>query len=39
LWAEYEQLSEPGGTFAMRRASGRDQIYPVFRELLRKETQ
>ncbi len=37
LWAEYERLSEPGGTFAMRRASSRDQIYPVFRELFRKE--
>jgi uncharacterized sporulation protein YeaH/YhbH (DUF444 family) len=39
LWAEYERLSEPGGTFAMRRASARDQIYPVFRELFRKEAQ
>ena len=37
LWAEYERLSEPGGTFAMRRASAREQIYPVFRELFRKE--
>jgi uncharacterized sporulation protein YeaH/YhbH (DUF444 family) len=37
LWTEYERLSEPGGTFAMRRASARDQIYPVFRELFRKE--
>jgi len=37
LWAEYERLSEPGGTFAMRRASERSQIYPVFRELFRKE--
>src|SRR6185295_19582889 len=25
LWSEYERLSEPGGTFAMRRASGREQ--------------
>jgi uncharacterized sporulation protein YeaH/YhbH (DUF444 family) len=39
LWAEYERLSEPGGTFAMRRASSREQIYPVFRELFRKEAQ
>ena len=39
LWAEYERLSEPGGPFAMRRASARDQIYPVFRELFRKEAQ
>jgi uncharacterized sporulation protein YeaH/YhbH (DUF444 family) len=37
LWAEYERLSEPGGAFAMKRASGREQIYPVFRELFRKE--
>jgi uncharacterized sporulation protein YeaH/YhbH (DUF444 family) len=39
LWAEYERLAEPGGTFAMKRASARDQIYPVFRELFRKEAQ
>ena len=39
LWAEYERLSEPGGSFAMRRASARNQIYPVFRELFRKEAQ
>ena len=39
LWSEYERLSEPGGTFAMKRASAREQIYPVFRELFRKEAQ
>ena len=39
LWAEYERLSEPGGTFAMRRASARSQIYPVFRDLFRKDAQ
>jgi uncharacterized sporulation protein YeaH/YhbH (DUF444 family) len=39
LWTEYERLSEPGGAFAMRRASARNQIYPVFRELFRKEAQ
>jgi uncharacterized sporulation protein YeaH/YhbH (DUF444 family) len=39
LWTEYERLSEPGGTFAMRRASTRSQIYPVFRELFRKDAQ
>jgi len=27
------------GNFAMRRAAQRDQIYPVFRELFRKEAQ
>jgi uncharacterized sporulation protein YeaH/YhbH (DUF444 family) len=39
LWAEYERLSEPGGAFAMRRAAARNQIYPVFRELFRKDAQ
>jgi uncharacterized protein len=39
LWAEYEQLTEPTGNFAMRRATQREQIYPVFRELFRKESQ
>jgi uncharacterized sporulation protein YeaH/YhbH (DUF444 family) len=39
LWAEYERLCEPGGAFAMRRAASREQIYPVFRELFRKEAQ
>src|SRR4029077_16429276 len=38
LWAEYERIAETTGNFAMRRASERDQIYPVFRELFRKET-
>lgn len=38
LWAEYERLAESGGTFAMRHASAREQIYPVFRELFRKES-
>jgi uncharacterized sporulation protein YeaH/YhbH (DUF444 family) len=39
LWAEYERLVGPAGGFAMRRVTRRDQIYPVFRELFRKETQ
>jgi uncharacterized protein len=39
LWAEYERVAEASDNFAMRRASERDQIYPVFRELFRKETQ
>jgi uncharacterized sporulation protein YeaH/YhbH (DUF444 family) len=34
LWAEYEPLAA-AGNFAMRRASAREQIYPVFRELFR----
>ena len=37
LWAEYERLAEAGGTFAMKRAGSRAEIYPVFRELFRKE--
>ena len=37
LWAEYERVAEETRTFAMRRASSREQIYPVFRELFRKE--
>jgi len=37
LWAEYERLAQEGSTFAMRRASAREQIYPVFRELFKKE--
>jgi len=37
LWAEYESLVATGN-FAMRRANERMQIYPVFRELFRKES-
>ena len=38
LWAEYERLVEvENGRFAMRRASAREEIYPVFRDLFRKE--
>ncbi len=37
LWAEYEQVADKSKTLAMRRASSREQIYPVFRELFRKE--
>jgi uncharacterized sporulation protein YeaH/YhbH (DUF444 family) len=39
LWAEYERVAEACGNLAMRRATQRDQIYPVFRELFRKESQ
>jgi uncharacterized sporulation protein YeaH/YhbH (DUF444 family) len=38
LWAEYERVSQENATFAMKRASAREQIYPVFRELFRKES-
>ena len=37
LWAEYERVAEGSANLAMRRASEREQIYPVFRELFRKE--
>ncbi|MCC7039524.1 MAG: YeaH/YhbH family protein [Burkholderiales bacterium] len=38
LWAEYERLVDTeNGRFAMRRAGSREEIYPVFRELFRKE--
>ena len=39
LWAEYERVAEATGNFAMRHATRRDEIYPVFRELFKKETQ
>jgi uncharacterized sporulation protein YeaH/YhbH (DUF444 family) len=38
LWAEYEPLAQEHGNFAMRRVSARDEIYPVFRDLFKKET-
>jgi hypothetical protein len=37
LWVEYQTLVAPGGPFAMRRVSARSDIYPVFRDLFRKE--
>jgi uncharacterized protein len=37
LWVEYEQIHASRGTFAMRRVTRREEIYPVFRELFRKE--
>ncbi|GAB4034955.1 MAG: YeaH/YhbH family protein [Rubrivivax sp.] len=37
LWEEYTQLLETHGQFAMRKATSADQIYPVFRDLFRKE--
>ena len=39
LWAEYERVAESTRNFAMRRASEREQIYPVFRDLFKKEAQ
>jgi hypothetical protein len=39
LWAEYQEVARDNPNFAMRRVSGRDEIYPVFRELFRKEAE
>ncbi|MDQ6618587.1 MAG: YeaH/YhbH family protein [Pseudomonadota bacterium] len=39
LWAEYQRLEELVTNFAMRRAAHREQIYPVFRDLFRKDAQ
>jgi uncharacterized sporulation protein YeaH/YhbH (DUF444 family) len=37
LWEEYTQLLEGQRHFAMRKATSADQIYPVFRDLFKKE--
>ncbi len=37
LWVEYQEISAVPGSFAMRRVTRRDEIYPVFRELFRKD--
>lgn len=37
LWLEYAQLAARHRNFAMRKVSQADQIYPVFRELFKKE--
>ena len=37
LWQEYAQLQDSCRHFAMRKATSADQIYPVFRDLFRKE--
>ena len=37
LWTEYRQLEEGHPNFAMRKATATDQIYPVFRNLFRKQ--
>jgi uncharacterized sporulation protein YeaH/YhbH (DUF444 family) len=39
LWAEYEVLADHTDNFAMRRASRREDIYPVFRDLFSKAAQ
>jgi uncharacterized protein len=37
LWTEYEQIMETHRHFAMRKAVDASQIYPVFRDLFKKE--
>jgi uncharacterized sporulation protein YeaH/YhbH (DUF444 family) len=37
LWEEYNHLLEVHRHFAMRKATSADQIYPVFRDLFKKE--
>jgi uncharacterized sporulation protein YeaH/YhbH (DUF444 family) len=37
LWEEYTQLQAGHRHFAMRKATSADQIYPVFRDLFKKE--
>ncbi len=37
LWVEYEELERPDLSFAMRRVYNPQEIYPVFRDLFRKE--
>ena len=37
LWVEYQEVSATPGSFAMRRVTRRDEIYPVFRDLFRKD--
>jgi uncharacterized sporulation protein YeaH/YhbH (DUF444 family) len=37
LWTEYTQLLESQRHFAMRKATEANQIYPVFRDLFKKE--
>lgn len=38
LWHEYEKLEERFGNFAMKNIRSVEDIFPVFRELFRKET-
>ena len=37
LWEEYHRLQETQPHFAMRKVTQASQIYPVFRELFKKE--
>ena len=37
LWDEYTQVDEACANFAMRKVTDPAQIYPVFRDLFKKE--
>ncbi len=37
LWQEYAQIAATESRFAIRKATSADQIYPVFRDLFKKE--
>ena len=37
LWLEYQRLQDECAHFAMRKVSSADKIYPVFRDLFKKE--
>jgi uncharacterized sporulation protein YeaH/YhbH (DUF444 family) len=37
MWEEYTQLAESHKNFAMRKVSDAQDIYPVFRDLFKKE--
>ncbi|MNE85691.1 hypothetical protein D3C80_1827210 [compost metagenome] len=37
LWVEYSQLAQMHAHFAMRKVSAPGDIYPVFRDLFKKE--
>ena len=39
LWATYDQLRAPGLPLAMRKVSHRREIFPVFRELFRRDAE
>jgi uncharacterized protein len=39
LWEMYTQLQDGNTNFAMRKATEQDQIYPVFRDLFKKESE
>ena len=38
LWSEYSQIAKQMAHFAMRKVAEPGDIYPVFRDLFKKET-